>query len=354
MDILERVYKAARHEEPDKVPVVLLAYSLILKRFRMIKEYDYYQDVKVQLDAKVTLQKRFPEVWFVGTSMYPEYGNDQCIIPTAFNAELKWMKDAPPWVEPKLKTLEDVEKLISKGIPEPKRARIGSVIFQRLQYFYDWFPRELRENYGYIEGQVACPYFVEGAALSLGYDKFIVWMYTEKNLIHKLLKFTTKFMEAYCEEVENILGNCKVLWMPDHMASMVGKEQFNEFVLPYYNKIFSKYNKALRIWHNEGKQGHMLDEINKIEADVWQFGAKDNPKECKEKTHFCLMGNLDPPTIMLKGRPDDVKEEARKVILACYKQGGLWLSAGGGLAPETPFKNIDALLKAAEKYGKYH
>ena len=90
-------------------------------------------------------------------------------------------------------------------------------------------------------------------------------------VIHKLLRLSTEFYLRYCEAIEEVVGKCKILFIPDHMASMVSKKFFNEFILPYLNKVFNKYPKALRIWHNEGSCEHMLDAIDKIKADVWQL-----------------------------------------------------------------------------------
>ena len=193
---------------------------------------------------------------------------------------------------------------------------------------------------------------VEGAALTLGYDKFLVWLRRYPDVIHKWLKLSTDFYLKYCEAIEEVVGKCKVLVVADHIASMMGKELFTEFVLPYLNKIFEKYGNAIRIWHNEGSVHHMLKEVDKINAEVWHFGPSDDPALCKAETHFCLMGNIHPP-LFAKLPPSQVEEKCKEIILKAGKGGGLWLSTGGGLAPETPFKNIEAIFKAVEKYGLY-
>ena len=96
----------------------------------------------------------------------------------------------------------------------------------------------------------------------------------------------------------------------------------------------------------------MLSEVDKIEAEVWQFGPEDEPAICKARTHFCLMGNIHPPWFA-EHSPDQVEKKCREIILKAGEGGGLWLSTGGGLAPGTPLRNIEAMVKAAEKWGIY-
>jgi len=69
----------------------------------------------------------------------------------------------------------------------------------------------------------------------------------------------------------------------NHTPPMVRRDKFLEFILPYMNKVFKRYKGTLRIWHNEGKVGHILSEVDKIDAEVWHFGPFDCVTMCKEK-----------------------------------------------------------------------
>jgi len=350
MHVWEDVLAASKHMEPRKVPVVLWIYGLVLKRYCGVSEYEYYQNVKLQLEAKVTFQKRFPEV--INLYSFPEYSGVGA-IPTAFGAQLEWKKDSPPWVKKYPISLpEDVDRLVESGVPDPYEVGATRVILKRYEYFYEWYPKDLREEYGYVDGWIYPGLCVEGAALTMGYDKFLIWLRRHPDTLHKWLRLATDFYLKYCKAIEDIVGKCRVLVVADHTASMMGKKLFKEFVLPYLNKVFKRYTGALRVWHNEGSVRHMLDEVDKIDAEVWQFGPSDDPAMCKVKTHFCLMGNIHPP-LFAKYSPSQVEKECREIILKAGEEGGLWLSTGGGLSPETPLRNIEAMVKSAEKYGSY-
>jgi len=350
MTVFENALAVALGKETGRIPVVLQVYSLVLKRFARVKEYDYYQDIKLQLEAKVAFQRRFPSVLNIGLGAVPEYAEFVGPIPTAFGGKVRWMEDSPPYVgEYPIKEPGDVDKLAEAGLPEAN-AGIASQVLERLEYFYDWFPKDLRDEYGMVDGVIVPGGCVESAALSMGYDKFFLWMRRYPDVIHKWLKLSTDWLIKYCEAIEAVVGPCKVLWIADHIPSMVGRQQFKEFILPYFNKIFGKYKGALRIWHNEGYVGYMLEEVDKIDSEVWHFGPKEDLVECRSKTHFCLQGNIHPPDFA-KMTPKEVESRCEEII---FKSGRnkLWLSTGGGVSPGTPLRNIDSMVKVAERLSR--
>ena len=66
-----------------------------------------------------------------------------------------------------------------------------------------------------------------------------------------------------------------------------------------------------------------------------------------------LMGNIAPLTVLRNGTPKDVTEACRAIIEKAAPGGGFILAAGGYIDEGTPTENIDAMIKAAEKYGRY-
>ena len=66
-----------------------------------------------------------------------------------------------------------------------------------------------------------------------------------------------------------------------------------------------------------------------------------------------LKGNLHTTNVMLRGTPDEVTEAAKRAIDDAAEGGGFILSTGDQCGRDTPFENIEALIKTAETYGRY-
>jgi uroporphyrinogen decarboxylase len=65
------------------------------------------------------------------------------------------------------------------------------------------------------------------------------------------------------------------------------------------------------------------------------------------------MGNLDPTNVLYLGTPETVEGASKECIMKAGRGGGLILSSGCDVPMRTPFRNIDAMVHAAEEYGKY-
>jgi uroporphyrinogen decarboxylase len=65
-----------------------------------------------------------------------------------------------------------------------------------------------------------------------------------------------------------------------------------------------------------------------------------------------IIGNVS-PTLLLTGTPEAIEESCRKAIEAAGLTGAYILGSGCELPKNTPHTNLDMMVQAAEKYGKY-
>jgi uroporphyrinogen decarboxylase len=68
---------------------------------------------------------------------------------------------------------------------------------------------------------------------------------------------------------------------------------------------------------------------------------------------MCLMGNVNPLEIAVRGTPDEVKEATLDVLEGAQGEG-IILSVGGGVSPGMPRENIVAMLDALEQFNASH
>ena len=65
-----------------------------------------------------------------------------------------------------------------------------------------------------------------------------------------------------------------------------------------------------------------------------------------------LIGNVS-PLLIETGTPEQVRDATRKVIEKLAPYRGLIIQDGNNIPPGAPLENINAMMEAAELYGRY-
>jgi uroporphyrinogen-III decarboxylase len=83
---------------------------------------------------------------------------------------------------------------------------------------------------------------------------------------------------------------------------------------------------------------------------VINWGKQKHISEVKRRVggRMCLMGNVNPLEIGVRGTPEEVKDETLEVLEAGGE--GMILSVGGGVSPGMPRENILAMLEALQEF----
>jgi uroporphyrinogen-III decarboxylase len=88
-----------------------------------------------------------------------------------------------------------------------------------------------------------------------------------------------------------------------------------------------------------------------VAFNVLNWGKQTDIAEVKDRVgdRMCLMGNVNPLEIGVRGTVEEVREATLDVL---EKGGdhGMILSVGGGTSPGMPKQNILAMFKALEEF----
>ncbi len=81
------------------------------------------------------------------------------------------------------------------------------------------------------------------------------------------------------------------------------------------------------------------------------WGKQKDIREVKERVgdRMCLMGNVNPLEIAVRGTPEEVKDATLEVLEGAGGEG-IILSVGGGVSPGMPGENIRAMQEALEEF----
>lgn len=173
-----------------------------------------------------------------------------------------------------------------------------------------WMPRVLRfMEYGVQHGEMPVGMTdlnspLCTAAQICGYDNLFYWMYDEPDAVHDLMHMIceafTKWVSLQREICRETPGRSHGLqgvytprggvWMSDDDLVSVNAELYEEFVLPYYQKIYREFQGGHLHWCGVGT--HQLDQILKIDALTAVNNSPMGHFAVFEKLHEKLSGKV--------------------------------------------------------------
>jgi hypothetical protein len=153
-------------------------------------------------------------------------------------------------------------------------------------------------------------------------------------------------------------GAAPVVMMPLHKGAdgFMSDKQYETFYWPTFKQvIMALVNEGIMvILFAEGSYNTRFDYIKELPkgATAWWFDQTDMARAKKELgDRVCVMGNV-PTSLMMTGKPQEVKAHCRKLIEMCGKGGG-YILTGGANIDQGPAENMRAMMAAAKEYGVY-
>ena len=340
----EDFHRAVRFIEPKTVPVVIYDVAPFVSSFCGIPAKQYYLDGEAKLTAQIRLQDEFPDALCI-PGIWADFG--AAAETSALGCAVVWPENDAPFVRPAIEKIEDVEKLRS---PNPEGDGLLPVALKQYELMWTKLDPWYVDQYGFLDGLGYSIGPLEIGAITLGYETFFLGFFSHPLLVHKLLEITTETVLAWLEAQQKINGDLKHLVIADHVPSLVSRDHFSEFCLPYLKTVFRYFPRPLKLWHNEGPVNHILDLIPEVGMDYFHCG-KVNLREARSQLNqkVALMGNVDPINILLNGTPADVVKACEACLRLVAGNGGFILSSGGGMAPGTPRRNIRAMIESVKK-----
>jgi uroporphyrinogen decarboxylase len=139
-------------------------------------------------------------------------------------------------------------------------------------------------------------------------------------------------------------------------STVVSPRQFREFGLPYLERLVTHIRgrgKSVTL-HICGKTRPVWALMADTGADCLSIDNEASLSEAKAAVgkRVRLMGNVPPVAVLFESDPAGVREAVR----TCVREGGdnprgLVVASGCSLPTETPFANIDAMVRAVDEIG---
>lgn len=270
-------------------------------------------------------------------------------IAEAMGTKLAFPEDGSPYVD--VPVLKDYANLDALSPIDPYQDGRLPLFLEALKIINDRIGDHVS-----VGSSVPGP-FTTAASLR-GTENFLRDLHRCPEDAHRLLQLATENTFRYMDAVFDLGMTCSI-GEPTASGTLLSQKQFQIFAKPYL-KMFVDYI-IKRV--GAGPMLHICGNSSRIWSDMADTGATtlslDNEIDLEEAKHavgdrVCLLGNVKPVDTLMKGTPEDVRNEVRECLRKTYDNPkGYILSSGCGLALATPPENVHAFVEAARTFGKW-
>jgi uroporphyrinogen decarboxylase len=364
-----RVETTLRFGTPDRVPVQPAIGHRFLVPAVGVRFRDYYGDPEVMLRTQILAQKWLLEnvrtdahsitgAWVGAWTDFQntfEAGSLGC--PVVFpEDDIPWV--GPGWVRDdadlrRLEAMDFVQSGINARQVEYRRAMQAvagryPVRFWGGPVFYPGAEPALTNT---CDG----PFGIAGDLM--GATEVFTACAERPEFVRELLRIVTGKMIEYLDfcAVTMPWPKPRAFAWSDDLAVSLSREMFEDLVLPANKRLRDHFAGRLT-FHMCGKSDHLLETfrdglgIHVFQGFGWSVDLDHIARVMGGR--IVLAGNVD-PRLILSGTPDDVREATRRVIAKLARFRGFIVQDGNNIPPGSPLENINAMMEAAERYGRY-
>jgi hypothetical protein len=209
---------------------------------------------------------------------------------------------------------------------------------------------------GIFGGMAKAPFDTIGDTLR-GTQGIIMDMFQRPEKLHAAMERITPLAIASAINSANASGT-PIVFMPLHKGAdiFMSVKQYETFYWPTFKRVvMALVNEGIvPILFAEGGYNRRLDIIKDLpKASVaWYFDQTDMARAKKVLGKVCcIIGNV-PTSLLMTGKPQEVKEHCRKLIEVCGRGGGYILAGGANIDEGNP-ENLRAMMAAVKEYGVY-
>ena len=334
----DRLIRACRREPLDRTPVWMMRQAgRYLKEYRDIRQKVGFLDLckDTDLAAEVSLQP----LRIVGVDAVIFFSD--IVIPVEAMGLGVELTDKGPELANPVRSQMDVDKL---RVPDPAGTVpfVGSIL-KRLR-------SELKDQVPLI-GFAGAPwtlasYMIEGGG-SKSFAEIKGLAYRQPQTLHDLLAKIADTISAYV--LFQIESGAEVIQLFDTWAGDLSRSDYEEFALPYTQKIFQAIgNRVPGILYINGCST-ILESMARSGAGVlsidWRIPISEARKRVGDK--LALQGNLDP--CLLLGSKDRLLKNTADILKQAGPAGHI-MNLGHGILPPTPVDNAKAFVDFVKGY----
>jgi len=327
-----------RGELLDPLPVGLIIDSPWLAGWAGLTVMDYFADDAAWLEANLRAVRQFPEMLFL-PGFWAEYG--MCTEPSAFGAKCIWPENEFPFAGRMLFDYAEVDRVKK---PNCRTDGMCPFVIKRLRR-----SRPAIEAAGHAIRWATSRGPMNIATYLLGHTETLIGVRTNPDEVHRLLDVITEFIVDWLRYQKECFPTIEGILVLDDLIGFLGQSDFQQFAVPYFQRIFASLDVPLKALHNDCHGLVTARHLEAMGANLFNFSFEHSLGQLREAAGegVILLGNIPPRDVLARGTPEDVRRSAAEALATMADRRRLILSCGGGTPPGTPSANIEALCRAA-------
>jgi uroporphyrinogen decarboxylase len=199
----------------------------------------------------------------------------------------------------------------------------------------------------------------------IGMQKYMEALALKEPYLEALL--TKAFLWSLGVATELAERSVDAIWFGDDFGSqtglMISLPMWRRVFKPLYAQIFRAV-KAVNpdiviIMHSDGAVAPLLPDLIEIGLEVFNPIQPNvpghDPQELKDRfgDRISFFGAIDQQELLPRGSADEIEADVREKIEVLGAGGGYLVAPAHILQADTPPENVEALIAAVEKYGRY-
>jgi len=262
-----------------------------------------------------------------------EYG--MAAEPSILGVKIKFRQDDTPGACHTLCRLEDIEQI--------SKYDVQADAFMALTLHRMRMHKQEILDHGYIQPIVTSRGPLCTAAFVRNTTDFMMDLITQPDKAHRLIGLCTEMIIEWLKaQAEIIKATCEGIFILDDIVGFINEAHYLEFAHPYLKRICDAFpTDWIKIYHNDAGINACLDHLPDAGFNVLNWGKQTDIAEVKRRVggRMCLMGNVNPLEVGVRGTPEDVRKATLDVL---EKSGGegVILSLGGGVSPGMPSRTF--------------
>ncbi len=339
----DRVMAAVRGEPPDRVPVIPQI------------TYTTAQLTGVGLVEALHSPEKTAKALLAGQrelgydAIYAGWESSFNLLAEAMGCAMRYPEDDVPQVTGHIvQNSSDLDKV---PVPDPDRAGRIPLHLKTVKLV----KREIGDKvpiFCYVPG----PFTLAGQLC--GVEKLMIATIRDTQFVENLTRITTAASKRYVEA--NIAAGADIIVAADPTASssLISPDMFKTLASPCLKEVLgvAVKNGVIPALHVCGQTSPILELMCDTGAKILEIDHLVDLGKAKQEVgeRVCLQGNIDPTNLLLTGTPEAVERAAKNCIEQAASGGRYILSSGCEIPPAAPLPNIQALVSAAVKYGRYN